>query len=196
MGLSTKVEVGVASIVVYDANVIYPGSLRDLLVRLARAGLVEARWTNQILKEMVDAIVRRQPNLRTKLERTCSLMNSAVEDALVIDYEYLIPDINLPDPNDRHVLAAAIHSNAQTIITNNLKDFPQDILDIYEVKAQSADDFILSICEANFSRVEKIIMEQAYELRKPPSSLEEVLDRLDRVGIPESAKILRAHLGL
>ena len=185
-----------ASIVVYDANVIYPGSLRDLLVRLARTDLVEARWTTQILEEMVNAIVRRQPELRTNLERTCALMNSTVPDALVIDYEYLIPGLNLPDPNDRHVLATAIHCNAQTIITNNLKDFPQDILDMYEVKAQTADDFVLSICEEHLPRVGKIIMEQANELRNPPSTVEELLDRLDRVGIPESIKILRFHLGI
>ena len=114
-----------AFVAVYDANVLHPGSPRDLLVRLAQTGLFQARWSNQILDEMVDAITRRQPELRERIARTRQLMTEAVPDCLVTGYESLIDGLALPDPDDRHVLAASIRSHAQAIVTMNLRDFPR-----------------------------------------------------------------------
>jgi predicted nucleic acid-binding protein len=112
-------------IVVYDANVLYPGSLRDLLIRVAQAGLVQAKWTHRILDETFRNLKSNRPDLDpAKLDRTRELMNRAIRDVLVIDYEPLIEIIDLPDVDDRHVLAAAIKAHAQLNVTDNTKDFP------------------------------------------------------------------------
>lgn len=98
-----------ALVVLYDANVLYPSTLRDLLIRVAQAGLVQAKWTGQILDEVFSSLSKNRPNLdQDRLARTRELMNKAVRDCLVTGYEPLIGGLKLPDPDDRHVLAAAI----------------------------------------------------------------------------------------
>lgn len=120
-----------AFVVVYDACVLYPDLLRDLLVRLAREGMVQAKWTEEILDEVFDNLRENRPDLDpNRLKRTRTLMNAALRDCLVRNYEALIPVIEgLPDPDDRHVLAAAIRAHAQLIVTFNLKDFPAEVLE-------------------------------------------------------------------
>jgi predicted nucleic acid-binding protein len=111
--------------VVYDANVLYPNTLRDLLIRIAQSGTVQAKWTNAILDEMAAALRRNRPDIPAeKIERLRELMNKAVRDCLVSGHEPLIEGLKLPDPDDRHVLAAAIMAGAQVIVTRNLRDFP------------------------------------------------------------------------
>ena len=123
---------------VYYANVLYPNTLRDLLIRIAQSGTVQAKWTNAILDEMGRALRRNRPDIpEEKLERLRELMNRAVRDCLVADYEPLIEGLKLPDPGDRHVLAAAIKAGAQVIVTRNLKDFPESDLGPWNVEAKS-----------------------------------------------------------
>ncbi len=99
--------------VVYDADVLHPPSVRDLLLRLAVTGLFQARWSEQILDEMVDSIIRQRPELAARLARTRALMCDAVQDCVVAGYKDLIDGLVLPDP---------------TIVTNNIRDFPADTL--------------------------------------------------------------------
>jgi predicted nucleic acid-binding protein len=114
-----------AFVVVYDASVLYPGTLRDLLIRVAQSGLVQAKWTEQILDEMFTALRRARPDLDpTKLQRTRTLMGAAVRDWKISGYEPLIDAVKLPDPDDRHVFAAAIRARAQVIVTSNLQPLP------------------------------------------------------------------------
>ena len=116
-------------IVLYDADALYGNAVRDLLIRIARAGLVQAKWTDQILEEMARARRRRNPDLpQAHLDRLCALMRDAVADCLVTGYEDLIENLKLPDVDDRHVLAVAIRAQAQVIVTANLKHFPADYL--------------------------------------------------------------------
>lgn len=92
-------------IVIYDACVLYPAPLRDLLIRIARTGVVQARWTDMILTECFRNIGEKRPELDEKrLERTRDLMNKAVADCLIKGFEPLIEGLVLPDENDRHVL--------------------------------------------------------------------------------------------
>jgi hypothetical protein len=108
----------------YDANILYPAPIRDLFIRLAHAGLVRARWTDAIHDEWVRNLLADNPSLSPgRLARTRSLMNEAVRDSLVAGYQDLIESVSLPDPDDRHVLAAAIRADAEVIVTFNLKDF-------------------------------------------------------------------------
>lgn len=98
-------------VVLYDANVLYPSTLRDVLIRVGLARLVQPKWTDRILDEVFDNLRANRPDLDpARLDRTRRLMNDAIRDVMVTGYEHLIGQLELPDPDDRHVLAAAIHA--------------------------------------------------------------------------------------
>jgi hypothetical protein len=184
-----------AFVAVYDACVLYPNSLRDLLIRIAVKGLLQARWTDQILDECFRNIIKQRPELDPrKLERTRTLMNEAVPDCLVRGYEALIDSLTLPDPDDRHVLAAAIVCGAQMIVTFNLKDFPASALEPFNIEAQHPDDFIVNQIYLQPGAVIGTINQQAAALRDPPYTANDVIDSLERAGLIQSATMLRALL--
>lgn len=179
-------------IVVYDANVLYPNSLRDLLIRVAQAGLVQAKWTEKILDETFDNLKQKRPDLDpTKLDRTRQLMNRAIADVLVADYEPLIDVLDLPDLDDRHVLAAAIKANAQLIVTENTKDFPPGTLSAWNIEARNADDFMLDLIDLNQQTVYAQVQRMADARQNPPGTVEDVLDSLEHVGLLGSVAALR-----
>lgn len=108
-------------VVVYDANVLYGNTLRDLLIRLTQTGRIQAKWTNTILDELQRNLAANRPDIpEEKLRKLRLLMNSAVRDCLVEGHEPLIEGLKLPDPEDRHVLAAAIKAKARVLVTSNL----------------------------------------------------------------------------
>src|SRR5262245_55545176 len=108
--------------VIYDACVHYPAPVRDLFIRVGLVGIVRARWTEAILDECFRSILEQRPELKAaQLVRTRELMQRAIPDSTVTGYEHLIEGLTLPDPDDRHVLAAAIRAGAQSIVTFNLK---------------------------------------------------------------------------
>jgi hypothetical protein len=180
-----------AFVVVYDACVLYPASIRDLLVRLAGTGLFRARWTARILDECFRSIVAARPELEGKLERTRQLMEAAIPDALVTGYEALAASLSLPDEDDRHVLAAAIRSGAQVIVTSNLKDFPAAALAAYDVEAQHPDAFVLHLLSLDPGAVLRTVAAQAEALRNPPASVAQLLDTLENRGLVQSVTELR-----
>jgi hypothetical protein len=109
-------------VAMHDACVLYPCTLRDLLIRIAQAGLVQAKWTEVILGEVFSNLQENRPDLDVdRLKRTRELITGAVRDVLVVGYEPLIEAITLPDPDDRHVPAAAVRARAQLIVTANLR---------------------------------------------------------------------------
>lgn len=177
--------------VTYDACVLYPAGLRDFLIRLAQTGLFRARWTDEILDEMVRSILDDRPDLSTaQLERTRRLMCGAVADCLTTGYQGLIEGLHLPDPNDRHVLAAAIRAGSEVIVTENIKDFPPTALEPYNVEAQTPDVFILHLIELSPSTVRSVVQSQAAALKNPSMTVGEVLDHLARSGLPRSVAAL------
>ena len=110
--------------VLFDANVLYPAPMRDALMQLAVTDLFKAKWTADIHRD------------RAALERTRDLMDRATRDCLVTGYEALVPALTLPDPDDRHVLAAAIVGRCDAIVTQNLKDFPPETLAPFGIETQ------------------------------------------------------------
>lgn len=183
------------AVVIYDACVLHPAPLRDLLIRLARAGLVRARWTDAILDECFRSIVRRRPELAAPLERTRELMIAAVPDCLIDGYAGLIDTVELPDPDDRHVLAAAIRGGADAIVTANLGDFPQNVLNRYQVEAKHPDDLVVELVDSAPAVVLAVVARQAADLRRPPRSVDDVLDLLQGVGLPVAVARIRELLG-
>jgi predicted nucleic acid-binding protein len=181
-------------VVIYDANVLYPNTLRDLLIRVAQAGLVQAKWTHQILDETFDNLQENRPELSADaLKRTRELMICAVRDCLVTGYEPLIETLDLPDPNDRHVLAAAIRSRAQVIVTENLRDFPSAALSAWDIEAKSPDDFILDQIHLDRKVVWSCAQQIADSWRRPPGTVSDVLASLQRNGLHGSVAELQSE---
>ena len=124
--------------VVYDACVMYPAPLRSFLMYLAVTGIYRARWTEQIHDEWIRNLLNNRPDLDPdKLQRTRELMNTNVPGAVVSGYEPLIGGLSLPDPDDCHVVAAAIQTRAEAIITFNLKDRPKPLNSLPTVARRS-----------------------------------------------------------
>ncbi|PSM48491.1 PIN domain-containing protein [Chroococcidiopsis sp. CCALA 051] len=177
---------------VYDASVLYPAPLRDFLMWLALTDLFKARWTDEIHDEWIRNVLLNRPDLTlAQLTRTKNLMNANVRDCLVTDYESLIPALELPDPDDLHVLAAAIRSGASFIVTFNLKDFPMVALAPYGVEAIHPDEFILQLIDLNAVEVLNAANRQLSTLKNPPRTQDEYLDTLIKQGLPQSAASLR-----
>jgi hypothetical protein len=177
----------------YDANVLYPAPLRDLLVRIAVAGAVRARWTVDIHEEWTrNLLLRRSDLTRAQLERTCELMNRAVPDCLVTGHRSLIRDLVLPDPDDRHVLAAAIRARADVIVTSNRRDFPDHALAPHHIRAVGPDTFITDLLDQVPGLVHVAVREHRRALRRPPYTPEEYLESLERVGLTKAALRLRS----
>ena len=148
--------------VIYDACVLYPAPLRDFLMRLALTDLYRARWTDMIHDEWTRNVLKQRPDLKAEdLERTRSLMNAHVRDSLVTGFEHLIPAVELPDADDRHVVAAAIHGGASLIVTFNLKDFPSERLKPYNLAAQPS-------IRMTSSSIYWICTRPEYARRRPP----------------------------
>ena len=184
-------------VAVYDACVLYPAPLRDLLMHLALSGLYRARWTARIQDEWIAALLRQRPDLsREQLEWTRQQMDFAIPDCLVSRYEGLEENISLPDPDDRHVLAAAILCGAGTIVTYNLKDFPDAALAAYGISAQHPDQFIEHAFDLNQAAVCKAVRDQRASLKNPPRSVEELLDAYLRQGLATTVVALRTCIEL
>jgi predicted nucleic acid-binding protein len=181
--------------VLYDACLLYPASIRDLAVELARTGLLHAKWTTRIHAEWINAVIRQRRELdRARLERVAELMNSAVLDCLVTGFESLEAGLtSLPDPDDRHVLAAAIHCGAQEIVTFNLRDFPDTVLRPYGIRAIHPDAFIEHLLDLNSEAVCEAIRRIRRRLANPPCSAEEMIANYERHGLAVSASVLRTR---
>jgi predicted nucleic acid-binding protein len=182
---------------VYDANVLYPAPLRDLLMRLAEVGLVHARWTDTIHDEWIRNVLADNSRVTPeRLARTRVLMNDAVRDSLVTGYEDLIETLTLPDPDDRHVLAAAIRAGAEVIVTFNLRDFPDEALKPFDIQARHPDDFVVSLFDVAPAVVCATLKSQRESLRNPPKTAEELLTTLESQGLLQSVARLRPFLAV
>jgi predicted nucleic acid-binding protein len=177
--------------VVYDACVLYPAPLRSLLIHLAMTDLYRARWSRQIHDEwMRNLLVNRSDLSWEILERVRELMDKHARDAVVSGFESLIDGLSLPDPDDRHVLACAIHSGAEAIITFNLKDFPDSALAQYDIRAIHPDEFVSDMLALSPGHVVQAIQRHRRSLKNPPFSADEYLDLLFNQRLPESVNAL------
>ena len=180
--------------VIYDACILYPAPLRDFLIELATAELFQARWTNKIHDEWIENLLKKRTDLaRDRLNRTRDMMNKSVLDCLVTGYEHLIESVTLPDPNDRHVVAAAIHAGANAIVTFNLKDFPPEALAAYNLEAIHPDDFIKYQLDLNTPSVLAAARECRGRLQAPPKTVEEYLEKLREQSLPKSVDELSEY---
>lgn len=179
--------------VMLDACVLYPAPLRDLLVELASTDLFRAKWTERIHEEWVSSLLAKRPDLdRERLyAHTVASMNDAVLNSMVEGYEALEAGLTLPDPDDRHVLAAAIHAKCDAIVTFNLRDFPKEQLDRYDIELLHPDDFLHFQYDLGEADVVTSVQRIRQRLRKPILSVPDYLHRLEAQGLPKTVAALR-----
>lgn len=154
--------------------------------------MFRGHFTSAILDECFAAVARNRPDLDAhKLQRTRQAIESAFDDSMIEGYEHLIDGLALPDPDDRHVLAAAIQRGVPFIVTFNLKNFPNKYLACHGVTAGSPDAFVLACCAESRVAVVEVVTKQAAGLRNPPSTVGELLDRLAAQGLARAVEVMR-----
>ena len=184
-------------IAVLDACVFYPAPLRDLCMHLHLADLFQPKWTNEIHEEWIRNVLKNRPDLKkSQLNRTRQLMDTHSLDCLTDGYQNLIPKVTLPDLNDCHVLAAAIHSTASLIITFNLKDFPKKYLNPYKINAIHPDDFLVALFLENMSKFSATLKKHRLSLKNPPKSINAYIETLEQQKLPKLTKLIKKNTDL
>lgn len=182
-------------VVVYDANVLYPFHLRNLLIQCAVDRLVAARWTNEIHDEWIRNLSAKVDSLtRERLERTRELMNRVLPDATVTGYERHLDGIALPDPDDRHVVAAAIESGASLILTWNTRDFPVTALRPHRLGKQRPDAFLVTLFDTAPDLMVEVVGRTRRNLTQSRPSAVEFVEALKRQRVVNFARLLEGHM--
>ena len=173
---------------------------RNLLLTLAEAEFFRVRWSDKILHETELALhkiheERGSDDPAGRARRAIASMRRAFPEASVEDYENLICACEeLPDADDRHVVAAAIRTQAQAIVTENLRDFPAAILIGFGLEARCADDFIADTIALDEGRAIAAIRQMREMLKKPELGPEELIRSLEANSLIETATILSEHV--
>ncbi|QGH70793.1 PIN domain-containing protein [Pseudactinotalea sp. HY158] len=175
-----------------DACVLVPVAPCDTLLRMADLGLFRPVWSARVIDEARRALERIHPDIDpSRFRSRFRSMNEAFDDALVEGWEPLTQGLDLPDPDDRHVVAAALRGRADAIITENIRDFPDSTLKPIGLDAVRSDAFLLDQFDLDPSAALHIVVEQAAAMTRPPVDIETLLTRLARSGVPRFAQAVR-----
>lgn len=175
-----------------DASVLFPALLRNILMHLGLAGLFRLRWSDQVHEEWIAALLRLRPDLsRERLMRVRHLMEAHALDARVAGFEHRIERLTLPDPEDRHVLAAAIEAGADVIVTANLRDFPPEVMSGHGILAQHPDTVLVERFAENPGAVLSALRTLRGDLRNPARTAQDLLTLMERQTLVETAAALR-----
>ena len=185
---------------IIDACTLADTLKRNLLLTLAEAGFFRLRWSGPILDETeaaIDGILRKKgrADAADRAKRARASMEAAFEDAMVTDFDIFLPAAaGLPDPDDAHVVAAAIKTQAAMIVTENLKDFPAAILDTLDIEAKPADEFIADTIALDEGRAVAAIRRMRERFEKPEMTAEALLLSMEATGLVEAVNLLRPHV--
>lgn len=178
---------------VIDTNVIVPIEIRDILFWFAYDELYTVKWSKHIFDEWV-SVMKRMDVTEDEICKRIDKANEAFPDAMVLNYEPLIDTLNLKDEKDRHVLAAAIKINANLIVTNNIKDFPNEYLEHFGLSAKTADDFLTDTIDLNNDVAVESFRELVLNRTNPEMDEYQVLEAMRRNGLKNTADYLHALL--
>ncbi len=182
---------------VIDACVLCSPLKRNLILPLAEAEFFRVRWSDEIMNETEKAITiilskKDHDNAVERAAQARNIMNRAFAEATVVNYNHHGKGIGkLPDEEDRHVIAAAIKSKANIIVTENLKDFPRKALTKYGIEAKSSDEFIADAINLSPSLAIEAITRMRLRLNSPKKTLEILLLDMEMTGLTQSAEQLR-----
>lgn len=177
-------------VVVLDANVLYGIEITDLFATMATRRIFRPHWSPEILEEVRRNLAKRPDLDPAAIERRLGHLNRALPGALVQVPPTLI-DAMPVNERDRHVLALAVHVGAPTIVTDNLRDFPPDLLDPYGIEAISADEFALAQVDLHAGAVLASMDAMASRRRRFPKTRDDIIDRL-HAELPQAMTSLRA----
>lgn len=160
-------------------------------MELSTTGIFRARWTQDIHDEWIAAVHEKRPDVALeRLHSVSAQMDRAVPDCLVTGYQGIIPSLTLPDPGDRHVLAAAILGHAECIVTFNEADFPPEVLVPYRIHTCHPDRFMLEVDGLDDGILIEAARRDLFHYKNPPLSADQYIDRLRRAGLPGTADYL------
>ena len=178
---------------VLDACVLYPVSVADALLSLAVAGLYAAKWTTAIEDEWIRSLERQRPDLQGRLQTRRADMRAAVPDWQVPEpaWRRLLPGLALPDPDDAHVVAAALAGHADCIVTSNLRHFPCALLAPHGIEALHPDDFLVAQIDLNEFAALAAFRAMRTRKKNPALDPEAFAQALERNGLVATAGRLR-----
>lgn len=177
--------------VILDANVLYPFRMRDVLLRFCEAGLFRARWTERIIDEWTRNLIGNQPEYEASVLAQVEQMKAHFGEGWVVGFEPLIESLVLPDLDDRHVLAAAIVCGAQHIVTQNLKDFPSEMLDGFDIEPIEADEFLFRTFQLYPAIAVSVFKQMRSDYERPRYGQSEFIMNLTASGLPKTASLLK-----
>ncbi|MBI1306396.1 MAG: PIN domain-containing protein [Bacteroidetes bacterium] len=174
------------------AKKLYPAPIRDLLLSVANEDVFKSCWTQKIQDEWYNNPLLNRPDLkRSQLDETIKAMNVAFPEANQNRYSLLFKNINLLDPDDRHVVAAAIRAKANYLVTYNLKDFPELYLNEFNISVQHPDIFLTNLFEHNNKAVSTAFVKMVNRLKNPPKTAKQVLEILAKLSLNSFTTRLR-----
>lgn len=179
---------------VCDACVLYPFHQRNILIQASVDGLYDARWTNEIHDEWMRNLIANVPAIPLqRLQATRRLMELALPEALVAGFHHHVDSVELPDPNDRHVVAAAIEANASHILTWNLRDFPVKAIEKHGLVRATPDTFLADLYDQAPDLVVGSLANSRRNLSKSGVSAQDFLVLLKGQRLTRLEKRLRRH---
>jgi len=182
-------------VIILDACILYSELARGLFIQLGKDALIQPKWTKKIEEEWTNNFLKNQNEItQHTIDIICLQLEKSLITPKIYDYEHHIENLKLPDPDDRHVLAAAIEANAHYIITFNLRDFPRKRLKKYNVTALHPDKFLLEIFEKHQDHVIESVAKQRSCLQNPPMTSTELLEKYTRSGLKKFSETLQTHI--
>ncbi len=178
---------------VLDTCVMYPVLTRDLIFSIAQTKVFTIKWSKHIFDEL-EAVMKKKGMKESQIKRMIEVSNKAFPDALVKNYESLIGTLDLPDPKDHHVLAAAIKTNANVIVTHNLKHFPSSYLKSFDLEVKSPDDFLTDAIDLDIHLAVDAFRKMVSRYKNPPLDENVVISMLKNNDLEQTAMYLYSQL--
>ncbi|MFD3189595.1 PIN domain-containing protein [Sedimentitalea sp. HM32M-2] len=181
-------------VVILDANVLFPFRVRDVLLTFAYEGLFRARFTEEIMAEWTQNLLERKPSLENSINSQVNMIRQAFDECFVTGHMPLIEGLQMPDKDDRHVLAAAVRCSAQVIVTENKRDFPSDVLEEYDIEVLGADEMLVNTYELFPVEAARALGKVRGRYKNPRMNVSEFLLDLTRAGLPKLAATARRDI--
>lgn len=175
--------------IVIDANILAGALTRNIILSLAEAGFFRPYWSLRILDEVEAYCAKRTGNVGNA-KRQRGRIAAAFPEACIEGLELIEHGLKLPDKDDHHVLAAAIKTKSQVIITENIKDFPPDILKLHDIEAQTLDQFVADILDLAGAEAVCALRVMRLRFEKPELTAEELILKIESLKMLETANLL------
>ncbi|WP_405141539.1 PIN domain-containing protein [Sphaerisporangium sp. NBC_01403] len=181
-----------------DTNVLFPFSLMDLMLALTEDAVHALVWSDHLLEEWERVIVRERRRSAPAAARISAAIREFFADTRVSedDYKHLLDRIDGPDPDDCHHMAAAIAGRVQTLVTWNLSDFPASTLSCYGLTVVDPDTYLCALLAQNLHEVMGVLARMSAGKRRPPMTVLDITNALDRAGVPGFAQRIRSRLSV